>query len=576
MTTEILALLAMLPVAVVGVLIVGFRWPAQRAMPLSYVVVLALAVAVWQVPQARIAAATLKGVLLAGELLFIIFGAILLLNTLEQCGAMPRIRAGFRSLSPDRRVQVIVIAWLFGSFIEGASGFGTPAALAVPLLVGLGFPPLAAVVAGMIIQSTPVSFGAAGTPILLGVSTGLQGDAGVQTWSDAAGFLPGDPGRAQLLTAIGFRTALLHSCLGLLIPLILVSVMTRLFGERKSFREGLAVWPFALFAAVAMIGPYLAAGLLLGPEFPSLAGGLCGLAIVMWGTRWGFLVPAGAPWDFPAAEKWPAHWLGTRTIAFNESTRVMPGWMAWLPYLLVGLTLVLTRLKPVGLQAWAKAWKCTTGPLLGTDIQADFFPLYTPGTIFVAVSLVSFLLYWVTRQAGWADYRRAGWQSLATMSRAWVPLVFAVAMVQVFLNSSQGAAGFGSMHLVLAAGVEQLFGQAWPVVAPTVGGIGAAVAGSNTVSNMMFSAFQFEVAERIGFDPLWMVALQANGGAAGNTICVHNVVAASAVVGLLGQEGRIIRATAPVFLYYALLPGIVCLCLAGWLSQWSPLWNLPA
>ena len=88
-----------------------------------------------------------------------------------------------------------------------------------------------------------------------------------------------------------------------------------------------------------------------------------------------------------------------------------------------------------------------------------------------------------------------------------------------------------------------------------IGGFGAFVAGSNTVSNMTFSLFQFGVGQRIGVDPSWIVALQAVGGAAGNIICVHNVVAASAVVGLVGKEGAVIRKTFPAFLYYALLPG---------------------
>ena len=98
-------------------------------------------------------------------------------------------------------------------------------------------------------------------------------------------------------------------------------------------------------------------------------------------------------------------------------------------------------------------------------------------------------------------------------------------MVQVFINSGGGAAGFDRMPIALADGVASLAGSAWPIFAPFIGGLGAFVAGSNTVSNMMFSLFQFGVGERIGVDPSWMVALQAVGGAAGNMICVHNVVA---------------------------------------------------
>ena len=170
------ALLAFLPILAVGILLVGFRLPASRAMPLSYIVAAGLALSVWQVPGVRVAAASVKGLMIAFQLLYIIFGAILLLNTLRYSGALAVIRSGFTSISPDRRVQVILIAWLFGAFIEGAAGFGTPAAVTVPLMVGLGFPAMAAVVSGMIIQSTPVSFGAVGTPILVGVNKGLSGD----------------------------------------------------------------------------------------------------------------------------------------------------------------------------------------------------------------------------------------------------------------------------------------------------------------------------------------------------------------------------------------------------------------
>ena len=173
MNIAIMTILALLPIITVAVFLVGLRWPASRAMPLSYVVAVALAWLVWQVPGLQIAAATLNGLVIAFTLLYIIFGAILLLNTLQESGAIKTIRQGFTDITPDRRVQVIIIAWLFGAFIEGSAGFGTPAAVAVPLLVGLGFPGMAAVTAGMIIQSTPVSFGALGTPILVGVNTGL-------------------------------------------------------------------------------------------------------------------------------------------------------------------------------------------------------------------------------------------------------------------------------------------------------------------------------------------------------------------------------------------------------------------
>ena len=152
MSPEFLAFLSLLPILSVALFLVILRWPASRAMPITYAVAVALALFVWNVDQWQVAAASVKGLIIAFQLLFIIFGAILLLNTLEESGALQRIRESFDGITKDRRIQVIIIAWLFGSFIEGAAGFGTPAAVAVPLLVGLGFPALAAVISGMVIQ----------------------------------------------------------------------------------------------------------------------------------------------------------------------------------------------------------------------------------------------------------------------------------------------------------------------------------------------------------------------------------------------------------------------------------------
>ena len=135
MGIETLAGLSLLPIAAVALLLVILRWPASRAMPISYLVAAVLAFSVWKVPAVQIGAASVKGLVIAAELLYIIFGAILLLNTLEESGALRRIRRTFSDITPDRRIQVIIIAWLFGSFIEGSAGFGTPAAVAVPLLV---------------------------------------------------------------------------------------------------------------------------------------------------------------------------------------------------------------------------------------------------------------------------------------------------------------------------------------------------------------------------------------------------------------------------------------------------------
>ncbi|NOX53262.1 MAG: L-lactate permease [Planctomycetes bacterium] len=552
MTNGLLAGLSLLPIAAVGYFLVIRRWPASRAMPISYAVAAGLALFVWQVPFPQVAAATAKGVVIAVELLYIVFGAILLLNTLEESGALSKIRRSFRDISPDRRVQVIIIAWLFGSFIEGAAGFGTPAAVAVPLLVGLGFPAMAAVVAGMIIQSTPVSFGAAGTPILIGVATGLSGHEAVEQYAAGLGYT-GEAGWLSFLHMIGLKVALLHAVAGTLIPLFVVAMMTRFFGKERSFREGLRIWRFAVFAALAMTLPYLTAAYLLGPAFPSLVGGLVGLVVVVTAAKRRWLLPAET-WDFDRSDRWPAEWTGTLQVrSVDHPGRDFSLLSAWSPYLMVAILLVLTRVPSLPLKAWLMACVVPVRDIFGTSISRDVRPLFLPGSVFVFVAVAATALH----RLSLAEVTRAWKQSGRTILAASVALIFTVPMVQVFINSAGGRLGYEAMPVALAEGVAELAGSAWPLFSPLLGGLGAAVAGSNTVSNMMFSLFQFNVGQRIGADPTWIVALQAVGGAAGNTICVHNVVAASAVVGLLGQEGAVIRKTLIVFLYYALLPGAI-------------------
>ena len=561
-----LTLLSLVPIATVGVLLVALRRPASQAMPFAYIVAAALALIVWEVPAVRVAAASLNGLIVAVTMLYVVFGAILLLHTMQASGALHTIRQGFTDVTPDRRVQVIIIAWLFGSFIEGSAGFGTPAAVAVPLLVGLGFPAMAAVMAGMIIQSTPVSFGAVGLPILLGVSSGLSGDPAVQTFVAQAGY-----DWTDFLKLIGIKVAALHATVGTLVPLILVSAMTRFFGPSRSVADGLQVWKFALFAAISMTVPYMAAAYVLGPEFPALLDSLAGLFIVVSAARRGFLMPPrDKAWEFASPSTWPAAWTGTMDVrdpAGQGAPMGMGMVRAWTPYMVVALLLLVTRVQTLPFGAWLQAVSVTWSNILGTDISGSVQALYLPGTMFVIASLAAFGLHRIDPAA----YGRSWVVSVRVTGRASAALLFAVPMVQVFINSSGGAAGYAGMPIALAEGIAQITGSAWPFFAPFIGGAGAAVAGSNTTSNMMFALFQFEVAERISVDPTWIVALQAVGGAAGNMICVHNVVAASAVAGLLGREGSIIRLTALPFVYYALFAGalgyvIVSHAREGWMN----------
>ncbi|MFP6863710.1 L-lactate permease [Pseudomonas sp.] len=549
MSTGLLALLAFSPILLAAVLLIGLRWPAKHAMPLVYLLTAGVALFAWDMSFNRVLASTVQGLLITLGLLWIIFGAILLLNTLKHSGGITAIRAGFATISPDRRIQAIIIAWLFGCFIEGASGFGTPAAIAAPLLVAIGFPAMAAVMLGMLVQSTPVSFGAVGTPIIVGVNTGLDSATiGAQLVEQGSSW-------AQFLQLITSEVAIVHAIVGTVMPLIMVLMLTRFFGTEKSWKAGFAVLPFAIFAGLAFTIPYALTGVFLGPEFPSLAGGLIGLAIVTSAARMGFLLPK-TTWDFAPADKWPAEWLGTVEMKLDQLTaKPMSALRAWLPYVLVGVLLVISRVFPE-VSAALKGVMLNFPDLLGeTGVSANFQPLYLPGGILVTVVLATFFFHGMKlRELGSAVKESSG----VLLSAGFV-LLFTVPMVRILINSGVNAAELSSMPILMARWAADSVGGIYPLLAPSVGALGAFIAGSNTVSNMMFSQFQFGVASSLGISSALIVAVQAIGAAAGNMVAIHNVVAASATVGLLGREGSILRKTVWPTLYYVLFTGLIAL-----------------
>ena len=551
MNPTVLSLLAFAPLLLAAVLLVGLNWPAKRAMPAVLIISVVIALAAWGMSVNRVMASILQGLILTGAVLWIIFGAILLLNTLKHSGAIKAIRGGFANISPDRRVQVIIVAWLFGCFIEGASGFGTPAAVAAPLLVALGFPAMGAVMLGMMVQSTPVSFGAVGTPIVVGVSGGLD-KAGI-----SAQLLAKGSEWDTFYRLITSEVAITHALIGTLMPLLMCVMLTRFFGRHKSWSEGLAVAPFAIFSGLAFVLPYAAAGVFLGPEFPSIIGARVGLTIVVPAAKMGFLLPKKT-WDFAEAKDWPAHWMGSIEIKLDQLTAKAPMsvGLAWLPYLLLAGLLVLSRVNADVKSFFTKNLVLGWVNILGEKgLSGDIQFLYLPGGIMMIVVLATFFL----QRMKLSELKAAVGESSRTLLGAGFVLVFTIPMVRILINSGVNLANLPSMPRAMAELVATSVGSVYPFFAPSVGALGAFIAGSNTVSNLMMAQFQFDTAHLIGVSGALLVAVQAVGAAAGNMIAIHNVVAASATVGLLGREGTILRLTIIPTIYYLIMAGLLAM-----------------
>lgn len=536
-------LAALTPLIAVLLLLVVLRWPASVAMPLSLAATAGVSIAIWQVPVRHVAAAGIEGAVVATTILWIVFGAILLLKTLTRSGALARIRASFAAVSPDPRVQIVLVAWLFVSFLEGAAGFGTPAAITAPLLVALGFPPLAAVVLPLIADSSAVSFGAIGTPVLVGLAEGLQeGGASPALEQALAGTTVGG-----FVSKIAVTAVTMDVLVGSLVPLALVAIYTRFFSEARSWRPGLRMWRLALLAGFSFTLTALAVVRLLGPEFPSLVGGLVGLVVTTAALRVWHISPR------PERRTLVEGLCGAQPVAG------MGLGLAWLPYMLLVGLLIVTRLPALPLKAWLQSVQFTWVNILGTDIDATLVPLYLPGTAFLVVVLLTVPLHRLTA----VNVGGALCEALVATARAALPLIAAVAMVRIFVHSGVSASGRESMPLELAMLAADSTGPAWPLLAPLVGAFGAFLSGSATFSNLMFALFQVAVADRTGTPAEVVLAAQMLGSNAGNMISVLNVVAAAAVVELIGREGSIIRFTIWPMLAYCGAAGLIAWSVAS-------------
>ena len=240
---------------------------------------------------------------------------------------------------------------------------------------------------------------------------------------------------------------------------------------------------------------------------------------------------------------------------------------AWLPYMLIGIILILTRTDYLPLKAWLSSHGVISfkGILGYPQVSESVSLLYLPGAIpFILVAVATVLLHKMP-----ADKAVQAWRDAAvTMKAAAVSLIAAAALVKIYQGSgvnpdlaaavaSGTAQNLPSMPLAMATATANVFGAIWPLCASFIGGLGAFISGSNTVSDMLFGLFQWEISGQLGLPRTVIIAAQATGGAMGNMICIHNIAAACAVAGISGREGDILKYTLRPFLFYGLVVGMI-------------------
>lgn len=502
--------------------------PAASALPLAAVLAWILRLGWFADAPLEPTAAVIDGALSALTPLLIVWGAILFFRVLEHIGTLDTIRACFEDISPHPVARLMIVGWAFAFLIEGVSGFGTPAALAAPILVGLGFPALRVAAMTLAMNSVPVAFGAIGTPMWFG-------------------FSPLEPSE-ELLRSIAWQTALINGVAALVVP----ALALRLVVEWHRIREA---WLFLLLSVLAAVVPQFLVAM-VDVEFPAVAGGVCSLVASVLLARRGIGLPVSAP---AVDDEAP--------VRSAPSRRRMLA--AGAPFAAVIAILVITRLPGLGLREFLGSVEPVAGArfgslaeigigasgalvvsdILGTGAEAVLRTLYVPGLLPLAlVAVASALIARVPPRELLARTREAS----ALLRRPAIALVAAVALVELLLVGGERA----SARLIGLA-LAEVSGGAWPLFAPLLGAFGSFLSGSATVSNLTFGGIQWEIAAAAGFAPDRILALQAAGASMGNMICIHNIVAVLAVLGVHDAEGPVLRITIRLLAVYALVAMVV-------------------
>lgn len=511
-------LLAALPI---GVLIFAMTKPRPLPSTVAFAAAAILAYVIrifWFGSNvALLNAAVVSGLLDALTPVAILFGAIFFFVAMEKSGAMAVLQGWLRNVSPNPVAQIMLAGWSFIFLIEGAAGFGTPAALAAPVLVGLGFPALRVAVACLIFNAIPTTFGAVGTPLWFGFEAlNLS---------------------AEQLDLLSTRTAALQALAALILPAFAVGFLV----PRKVVWRNLPFIQLSVFAAVAPM--VLVAR--FNFEFPAVVGGVIGLPVTIVLARLGIGLEKG---------RLVSGWLMTGRIA-----------LALTPLIVTVAILLMTRIPSLGLRQWLTASEphlaaglgtlgtLTVSPslvvswrtILGQDFHWTHPILYVPSLVpFVLTAGMAFVMFRSPVRLWGEALRETG----GRIGKPVIALLGALAFVSLLMTG-----GDRSATHILGHSLAAVSGEAWKYFAPFLGALGSFFSGSTTISNLTFGGIQASIADDIGMPVPVLLALQCAGAAMGNIICIHNIVSVCAVLALSGVEGRILKEALPAVGLYGLI-----------------------
>lgn len=528
---EILTIL--MPILSILVLLVIFKISGRISMPIGFLLTSISSYLVWKMPLNAIMASAVEGTVLAISILWIMFGVIFTYHILQTKGINKTIKETIENLTTDKRAQLIIITIFFTSIIEGVAGFGTAAMLCIPILIALGFTPFSSVVFSVLGNAASINFGATGTPLIIGMTSGLKNGDTLYP-QVATYFTEHNLDLNTFLHQVTMYSEGINLFAFTIFPLFLLLIYSKFFHEKKSFKYGLSFWKYSLITGFIFTVTVFLSQKYLGFEFPSIIAGILTTIVASYFAHKNWFMNE-------RKHKAKKHKLSHKTIL-----------IAFSPYIALVVLLVITRLHS-GLKTFLKGITFSLKDIFNTPISVNFEYAYSTGTMFLIIGIFSIIFMKINKK----DTANIIKMTLHHMINPFIVLIFAVIMIRVFLNSYINPLNYPSEATQLALIIRETFGGLYPLVGGFVGALGAFLTGSCTFSAMMFSLIQFDTATSIGQNPANALGVQLTSGSIGNAISILNITAACGIAGISNQEGSVIRANIiPVVLYCLLLGGI--------------------
>ena len=472
-----------------------------QASLLTVSVAILVAATLYQMPVKLALLSTLHGALYGlFPICWIIIGAVFLFNITVKSGQFEIIKNFMASITPDRRLQAILIAFSFGAFLEGATGFGAPIAISAAMLVGLGFNPLYAAGLCLIANTAPVAFGAIGTPIITAAKVS-------------------DIPEIAISQLVG-RTL---PVLSVIVPLYLITLMA-------GFKKSMEVLPAILVSGISFAFFQWYSANYLGPMLPDVIAGLASIICLM------LLLKYWKPKSIWRFKEEPQVTIETK-LTYSAAQVIR----AWSPFIIMTIMVIAWGLEPV------KAALNSLGHLKfdipglkdvmlksdGTPLiikPFDFNFLSTPGTGLLIAALISMPLI----KMSFKDGMRCLFETLNQLK---FPIITVASVVGFAFITNNSGMSF-TMAMALAS-----TGVLFPFFSPILGWMGVFLTGSDTSSNALFCKLQYNSGTAIGVDPLVTVAANASGGVTGKMISPQSIAIGAAAVGLVGKEAELFRFT---------------------------------